>query len=68
MAGAIYLRNNDLSSSAVDVESQMAKFVAKTLTVISCINVLNLGTEAVLLVAVTGEVSFENQNKQLLEV
>ena len=36
MAGAIYWRNNDLSSSAVDVEGQMARFVAKTLTVISC--------------------------------
>ena len=40
----------------------MARFVAKTLRVS---NVLDLGTEAVV-VAVTGEVSFDNRNKMLI--
>ena len=40
----------------------MVRFVAKTLRVI---NVLDLGTEAVV-VAVTGEVSFDNRNKTLI--
>ena len=54
---------NDLSSLVVDAEDQMARFVAKTYRVYSRlvvhVNVLDLGTEAV--VYVTGEVSFDNR-------
>ena len=60
-----YLTDNDLSSFAVDMEGQMARFVAKTMRVFSGLVVLTyilyLGTEAV--VAVTGKVSFDNRNK-----
>ena len=50
---------------AVDVEGQMAKFVAETLRVcrgLDLLMYLDLGTEAI--IAVTGEVSFDNQNKR----
>ena len=61
--GWSYLSNDNLSSLAVDVECQMAKFLAKTLRVCSGLVVLTyLGTEAVV-AAVTGVVSFNNQNK-----
>ena len=59
-----YSSNDDLLSSVVDAEGHMARFVDKTLRVI---NVLDLGTEAVI-VAVTGEVSFDNQNKCCFDV
>ena len=59
-----YSSNDDLLSSVVDAEGHMARFVAKTLRVI---NVLDLGMEAVV-VAVTGEVSFDNQNKRCFDV
>ena len=61
-----YSSDDDLSSLAVDVEGQMARFVTKT----SCrqlviyTNVLDLGIEAH--AAVTGEVSFNNRNKHCI--
>ena len=52
--------DDDLSSLALVVEGQMARFVTKTLSVqqTSCTNVTDLGTEGV--VAISGEVSFDN--------
>ena len=55
------------SNLVVDPEGHMARFVDKTLRVIGFTDVLDLGTEAVI-VAVTGEVSFDNQNKRCFEV
>ena len=61
--GLSYSSDDDLSSLAVDAEHHVSRFVAKTLRVIGFTNVLDLGTEAVV-VAVTGEVNFDNQNKR----
>ena len=54
---------HDLSSSVVDPEGQMARFVAKALIVCGLVALTywTWGHKAV--VAVTGEVSFGNRNK-----
>ena len=62
--GLRHSSDKNLSSLAVDVEGQMARFGAKTLRLCSGLVVL-MGTEAA--VAVTGEVSFDNRNKHRFE-
>ena len=56
-----YSSDDDSSSLTVDAESQMARFVTKTLRVCSwtsCANLLYLETQAA--VAVIGELSFHS--------
>ena len=54
-----YLSGDDLSSLAVNAEDQMARFVAKTLTV--CNRCTELGTEAN--VTATEKVSFDSEHR-----